>query len=141
MRGEGESDLSGLYLAGVGIVRQLCDPHVVGVAGLVLHLREDAGGVLSKDGVECDQGLEHSAPLELVQAPHAVENGGEWRSLYGRKFTGLEGFLGAIKDVLQLRQLERLRQNRDLLEQEGVTLLRLLNIGGEGFGRPDPLGR
>ena len=52
----------------------------------------------------------------------------------------LKGLFGAIEDVLQLRQLERLRQNRDLFEQERVALLSLLNISGERLGRPDAAG-
>ena len=36
----------------------------------------------------------------------------------GGRSPALEGFFGAIEDVLELRQLEGLRQDSDLLEQE-----------------------
>ena len=97
---EFESKLSGFDFACVCVFCQLCDPHVVSVAGLIFHLREDAGGVLSKYGVECDQRLQYSAPLELVQAPHAVENGREWRLFDWRQIVCFEGLLCSIEDVL-----------------------------------------
>ena len=111
------------------------------MAGLVLHLGEDTGGVLAKDGVEGDQRLENGAPFELIQSPHAVEDGGERRLLDRGEVSGFEGLFGAIEDVFELRELEGLRENGDLFEQERVALLRLLNVGGERFGRPDALRR
>ena len=66
-----------------------------------------------------------------------MEDRGERRLLDWRQIACLESLLGSIQDVLELRQLERLRQDCDLFEQEGVALLRLLNVSGERFGRPD----
>ena len=71
---EFERDLSRLDFAGIGALGEFGDAHVIGVAGLVFHVGEDVRGVLTEDCVEGDQGLEHSAPFELVEAPHAVED-------------------------------------------------------------------
>ena len=136
-RARSRANLSGLDFACVCVLGQFGDAQMVVVAGLILHVGEDAAGVLAKDGVEGDERLEHGAPFELVQAPHAVEDRGERRLLDGREIACLEGLLGAIEDVLQLRELESLRQDGDLFEQERVALLRLLNVDGERFGRPD----
>ncbi len=73
LAGEVEGDLCGFDFAGVGVAGQLGDTKVIDVASLVFHEGEDTDGVLAEDGVEGDEGLEDGAPLELVEATHAVE--------------------------------------------------------------------
>ena len=119
---------------------KLGDAHVIGVASLVLHVGEDVDGVLTEDGVEGDEGLEDGAPLELIETAHAVQDGREGRLLDGGERTGGEGFFGTVENVLELREFEGLGQDGDFGEEESVVALRLLDVYGEGFGRPDAAG-
>ena len=135
---EVQGDLGGLDFACVGVVGEFGDSHVVVVAGLVFHVREDVGGILAEDRVECDERLEDVAPLELIEAAHAVENCGEGRLFDRREWAGSEGFVGAIEDVFELRELEGLGEDGDLFEKEGVALLSLLDVDGEGLGDQMP---
>ncbi|MEI9981160.1 MAG: hypothetical protein WDN23_19560 [Edaphobacter sp.] len=112
---------------------------MVEVASLVFHCSEDIGRILAKDGIEGDEGLKDDAPFILIEAAHAVERGGEWRLLDGRKVACAEGLFGAIEDVFELGELESLREDGDLFEEERIALLGLVDVGGEGFGRPDAL--
>jgi hypothetical protein len=107
------------------------------VACFVFHSREDVCGILAEDGVECDEWFEDIAPFELIEAPHAVQDCREGRLLDGRQWPGYEGFVGTIKDVFELRELEGLGKNGHLFEEKSVSLLCPLDVDGEGFGGPD----
>jgi hypothetical protein len=92
---------------------------------------EDVCGILAEDGVEGDEGLEDVAPLELIEAAHAVEDRGEGRLFDGWERARGECLFSAVEDVFELRELESLREDCDLFEKEGVALLGLLDIDGE----------
>src|SRR5438270_7187924 len=94
---------SSFDFAGVCVFCQFSDPQMIVVSGLVFHVGEDATGVLPEDGVEGDQWLENSAPFELVQAPHTMENCGERRLLDWGQTACFESLLGSIQYVFQLR--------------------------------------
>ena len=97
-----EGELSGLDLACVCVLREFGHTQMVMVAGLVLHLGEDAAGILAKNCIERDERLENSAPLELVQPPHAVEDGRERRLFDRRQIACFEGLFGSIQYVFEL---------------------------------------
>jgi hypothetical protein len=136
---EVERNLRGFDFAGVGVAGQLGDAEVVEMASLVFHNGEDVGGVLTEDRVKGDEGLKHEAPFILIEAAHAVERGGKRRLLDGWKVAGAKGLFGAVEDVFELRELEGLRKNGDLFEEERVASLGLLGVDRERFGGPDAL--
>jgi hypothetical protein len=89
---------------------------VIVVAGFVFHAGEDVCRVLAKDGVEGDERLKDVAPLELIEATHAVEDCGEGRLFNGWEWTGGKGLFGAVENVFELREFEGLGKDCDLFE-------------------------
>jgi hypothetical protein len=95
--------LSGFDFACVCVLCQFRHAEMVVVPGLILHVGEDAAGILAKNRIECDQWLKDGAPFELIEPTHTVENCGEWRLLDWGQIARFEGLFGSIEYVLELR--------------------------------------
>ena len=130
-----------IKLVEIGVTCQIGDAHVIRVARLVVHPGKSVRRIFAKDLVKRNHRLEQMPPLELIQPAQTVDGCRKGRLLDRRQRPGGERLGHAIQHELQLRKLERLRQQKNFRKQERRVSLCLPHINSERFGRPDTLGR